>query len=36
VTLRYYEAGHMMYIRHAELKKLKGDIAAFLKATGGS
>jgi carboxypeptidase C (cathepsin A) len=35
VTLRYYEAGHMMYIRHAELKKLKADVAAFLKAAGG-
>jgi carboxypeptidase C (cathepsin A) len=35
VTMRYYEAGHMMYIRHAELKKLKADIAAFLRAAGG-
>jgi len=35
VTLRYYEAGHMMYIRHAELTKLKADVAAFLKAAGG-
>jgi carboxypeptidase C (cathepsin A) len=38
VTMRYYEAGHMMYIRHAELKKLKklkDDIAAFLRSAGG-
>jgi carboxypeptidase C (cathepsin A) len=35
VTMRYYEAGHMMYIRHAELKKLKEDIAAFLRSAGG-
>jgi carboxypeptidase C (cathepsin A) len=35
VTMRYYEAGHMMYIRHAELRKLKEDIAAFLRSAGG-
>jgi carboxypeptidase C (cathepsin A) len=35
VTLRYYEAGHMMYIRDVERKKLKEDIAAFLRSAGG-
>jgi carboxypeptidase C (cathepsin A) len=35
VTLRYYEAGHMMYIRDVEHKKLKADIAAFLRAASG-
>jgi carboxypeptidase C (cathepsin A) len=33
--MRYYEAGHMMYIRHAEHTKLKEDIAAFLRTAGG-
>jgi len=27
---RYYEAGHMMYTREADLKKLKRDLAAWL------
>jgi carboxypeptidase C (cathepsin A) len=27
----YYESGHMMYIRHADLVKLKADVAAFMK-----
>jgi carboxypeptidase C (cathepsin A) len=35
VTLHYYEAGHMMYIRDVERKKLKEDIAAFLRSAGG-
>jgi carboxypeptidase C (cathepsin A) len=35
VTLRYYEAGHMMYIRDVERKKLKADLAAFLRSAGG-
>ena len=26
----YYECGHMMYIRHADLVKLKADVAAFM------
>jgi len=29
VTMAYYEAGHMMYIRQESLIKLKQDIAAF-------
>ncbi len=35
VTKTYYEAGHMMYIRKADLVKLKQDVAAFLRAAGG-
>jgi carboxypeptidase C (cathepsin A) len=26
----YYDAGHMMYTREADLLKLKGDLAAWL------
>jgi len=29
VRVRYYEAGHMMYLREADLAKLKRDAAAF-------
>ncbi len=32
VTMRHYEAGHMMYIREASLEKLKQDIASFVGA----
>ncbi len=36
VTLTFYEAGHMMYIRKVEREKLKRDIAEFYRtATGG-
>jgi carboxypeptidase C (cathepsin A) len=31
VTHRYYDAGHMMYTRSADLQRLKGDLAAWLK-----
>lgn len=30
VTHRYYDAGHMMYTRQADLKQLKTDLAAWL------
>jgi len=30
VSMGYYEAGHMMYIREVELAKLKRDLAGFL------
>lgn len=30
VRMGYYEAGHMMYIHQPSLKKLKGDLAAFI------
>ena len=30
VTHRYYDAGHMMYTRQADLAQLKSDLAAWL------
>jgi carboxypeptidase C (cathepsin A) len=33
VGLKYYDAGHMMYLRVADLAKLKGNIAAFIGST---
>jgi len=30
VSHRYYDAGHMMYTREADLSRLKGDLAAWL------
>lgn len=35
VTLKYYEAGHMMYIHPALLAQLKRDIASFIQSTKG-
>ncbi|MES1242088.1 MAG: peptidase S10 [Acidobacteriota bacterium] len=36
VSMAFYEAGHMMYIRKVEREKLKRDIATFYRtATGG-
>lgn len=32
ITQTTYEAGHMMYIRHDDLAKLKSDVAAFFGA----
>jgi carboxypeptidase C (cathepsin A) len=32
VTHRYYDAGHMMYTRQADLKQLKVDVAAWMQA----
>jgi carboxypeptidase C (cathepsin A) len=32
VSMEYYEAGHMMYIHMPSLKKMKADLAAFIKA----
>ncbi len=32
VQHRYYDAGHMMYTRQADLKQLKADLAAWLTA----
>ncbi len=34
VSQTFYESGHMMYIRHADLVKLKKDVAAFMAAGG--
>jgi carboxypeptidase C (cathepsin A) len=31
VSFGYYEAGHMMYIRVPDLRKLKADVATFIK-----
>ncbi len=35
VTMTYYEAGHMMYIRKVDREKLKADVAAFIKGASG-
>ena len=35
ITLRYYDAGHMMYARAESRAKLKADVAAFIRATKG-
>jgi carboxypeptidase C (cathepsin A) len=35
VSYGYYEAGHMIYIRPSEHKKLKNDIARFIQGTRG-
>jgi carboxypeptidase C (cathepsin A) len=32
VTYSYYDAGHMMYVRDADLAKLSADIRAFIRA----
>ena len=33
VTHRYYDAGHMMYTRQADLTQLKADLAAWLRTS---
>jgi carboxypeptidase C (cathepsin A) len=35
VTMRYYEAGHMMYIHLPSLEQLKADLAEFIRAADG-
>jgi carboxypeptidase C (cathepsin A) len=32
VTLKYYDAGHMMYLHVPDLQKLKANVAAFITA----
>ncbi len=32
ITYKYYDAGHMMYVREADLAKLSSDIRAFIRA----
>jgi carboxypeptidase C (cathepsin A) len=35
VSLHYYQAGHMMYIRRADREQLKKDVAAFMASAAG-
>jgi carboxypeptidase C (cathepsin A) len=36
VSMTYYEAGHMMYIRPSMLKKFKDDVGQFILDTKDS
>jgi carboxypeptidase C (cathepsin A) len=33
IQMKYYEAGHMMYVNPASLKKMKGDLDSFFDST---
>ena len=33
ITMKYYEAGHMMYIHQASMEKFKKDVSEFIQAT---
>jgi carboxypeptidase C (cathepsin A) len=33
IQMKYYEAGHMMYVHPPSIKKMKGDLDAFIEAT---
>ena len=33
IQMKYYEAGHMMYVNPPSLKKMKGDLDAFIEST---
>ncbi|HVQ28996.1 MAG TPA: carboxypeptidase, partial [Vicinamibacteria bacterium] len=33
VEMKYYEAGHMMYVHEPSLKKFKEDVAGFIDRT---
>lgn len=35
VTKKYYEAGHMMYVRQVDREQLKKDVAAFITGASG-
>jgi carboxypeptidase C (cathepsin A) len=34
IQMKYYEAGHMMYVHEPALKQFKADLAAFIDAAG--
>lgn len=36
ISMGFYEAGHMMYVREADLAKLKADVKAFYASTNPS
>jgi carboxypeptidase C (cathepsin A) len=36
ITLRFYDAGHQIYVHLASLKRLKRDVAEFIKKSKGS
>ncbi len=36
IEIKYYDAGHMMYIHVPSLRKFKADVAAFIDARDGS
>jgi len=36
ITLRFYDAGHQIYVHLPSLKRLKGDVADFIKKSKGS
>jgi len=33
ISIKYYDAGHMMYLHEPSLKKFRADVAAFIDAT---
>lgn len=35
ISMKYYEAGHMMYIHQPSLERMKGDVDAFIGETSG-
>jgi carboxypeptidase C (cathepsin A) len=35
ISMKYYEAGHMMYIHAPSLERIKADVDAFIGATSG-
>jgi carboxypeptidase C (cathepsin A) len=35
VSMSYYEAGHMMYIRQHDLEKLKEELGRFIRDSDG-